>query len=441
MTSTTDEPVVGPYLRTTILTADTSVDVVLPTNQPVAALLPSLLDLVGTHEGSSGHRLFHLDGRPLATSRTLATSGLRDGAQLRLTSVAEAPPDPIVYDLVDAVEEERPAGVWDERSRRWGLPIVAVSLLVAAAVVDGSPSVRSTGAGLGLVGLASLAASFLAAWRERMATAWACFAAAWIILPLATVLNTETRDLIWIVFAVPLLLLDAGMCARQPRSAYAGVIAWIAVVAVGGTVWGLTDDVALAAAVLVVLCGAFLGVAPRLALATAGAFDVDGQLGRGAVLRRRRVATTITAAHLSLLGAVLVVAISGAVAMEVALNQRPDDGWVLGLVATAALAWAARAHHYPLVVERLVIWGAALVGGSAAARIVADRWPVSTSLLVLALVVAAGLVAVVLLRPPTPLLAATVRRWAGRLETAAILAGLPLLVGAFGVYGAMLDTF
>lgn len=441
MSTATDHPVVGPYLRTTILTSARAIDVVLPTTQPVSSLLPALLDLVGPEAGGSSHRLYLLDGRPLRQDLTLAEAGLRDGAQLRLTGAAEAPPDPIVYDLVDAVEEERPRGVWDAASRDWALPLVIGGLLAAAAVVSGSPTLRSTGSGLALVGVVALAASLVAAWRSRTAIAWGSFTVAWVMLPLGTMLNASTRDLVWVGFAVPILLLNLGACARQMPAASAGVMVWLGVLVAGGATWGLTGEVGLAAAVVVVLCGMFLGLAPRIALATTGAFSVDEQLGRGAQLRRSRVASTVTAAHLSLLGAVAVIALSGAAAMAVAVSERPDDGWTLALVGSAAVAWLVRVRHVPLVAERLLLGAGALVGLAAVARVAAERWPAAETALVLGLLAAAAVCTLVLLREPTPLMAATVRRWAGRLETVAVLLGIPLLVGAFGVYSAMLDTF
>ena len=45
------------------------------------------------------------------------------------------------------------------------------------------------------------------------------------------------------------------------------------------------------------------------------------------------------------------------------------------------------------------------------------------------------------LREPAELLAANVRRWAARVETLTIVAVIPLIVGAFGVYSDLLDTF
>ena len=46
MNAPSADTTVGPFLRTTVLTPSKAVDVVLPTDQPVAALLPAMIDLL-----------------------------------------------------------------------------------------------------------------------------------------------------------------------------------------------------------------------------------------------------------------------------------------------------------------------------------------------------------------------------------------------------------
>lgn len=435
----------GPFLRATVLSPDKAVDVVLPTDQPVAALVPGLLDLLDYPAGGHGHHLVGMDGTAVRDAARLGELGMRDGVVLRLITAEESPPDPVVYDLVDGVEQTLPAGVWDERTREWGLALVAASLLATAAVLAGSlawPGPAAAGAALGGVGLLW---SLGAAVARRPAVAWVAFGMAWAALAVAAALavpdGRDGRDGWYLLAGVPVLLLSVGWCAGRVRASLAGIGCWLVLAGAGLLAWAGTQDLTLSAAVVAVVAGALLGLTPRLALASTGAFRVDGALLRGAELRANTVADTVAAAHLSLAAGVVVLAATGGVALYVVAVTGGTDPWLVGLVVSATCAWLVRVRHFPLTVERLALWAAGLCGAGGLLRTVLEQAPAAAGWVVAATAAVAVMVLAVLVRPPSPLRAANGRRWAGRLETLALLVTLPLLVGAFGVYADLLDTF
>ncbi|MGL5911003.1 MAG: EsaB/YukD family protein [Phycicoccus sp.] len=440
-TSRSTDHVAGPFLRATVLTDARGVDVVLPTDEPVAALVPVLLELLDLPDDGTLRHVTTIDGRVLPTAARLGETGLRDGVQLRVVAAFEAPPDPVVYDLVDAVEEERPRGEWDERNRSWGLAAVSAGVVLAAgSLAAGLPGVDGPALLVGL-GLLALAASLAAALRRAGAVAWVAFVAGWVAFAAAVTLAAADGWQAWWAVAVPVLLASIAWCAGMPRAAASGVAAWAALAASAGLTWATTGQAALTAAVVAVVATGVLGLIPRLALATTGAFALDASLGRGHELRRRTVGRAVAAAHVSVLGAVVVTALTGGVALYLTAIADPPDAWSVGIAVSGTAAWTVRTRHFPLVGERLLVAGAAVTGLAGLARLATSEWPIAGGWLVGGILLVAAVPLGAMARPPTPLVAANARRWAGRLETLAVLAGIPLLVGAFGVYADLLDSF
>ncbi|MGL4746107.1 MAG: hypothetical protein ACRCXL_17210, partial [Dermatophilaceae bacterium] len=164
-------------------------------------------------------------------------------------------------------------------------------------------------------------------------------------------------------------------------------------------------------------------------------------LSRGEELRRRTVGRAVASAHVSVLGAVVVTALAGGVALYLTTVTDPPDAWDVGIAVSGSAAWAVRTRHFPLVGERLLVAGAAVAGLTGLVRLTAIEWPATGGWLIAGLLLVAAVPLVAMVRPPTPLVAANARRWATRIETLAVLAGIPLLVGAFGVYADLLDSF
>ncbi|MGL4745008.1 MAG: EsaB/YukD family protein [Dermatophilaceae bacterium] len=444
MSTATTRPdhVAGPFLRATVLTEARGVDVVLPTDEPLAALVPVLLELLDLPDDGTLRHITTLDGRVLPTAARLGDTGLRDGVQLRVVAAFEAPSDPVVYDLVDAVEEERPRGEWDEGNRSWGLAAVGAGLVLAAGVLATGLLEVNGPALLTGVGLLSLAASLAAALRRARAVAWVAFAAGWVAFGAAVALGAAADGWqAWWAVAVPVLLASWAWCVRMPRAAASGVVAWAALAASAGVTWMTTERASLTAAVVAVVATGVLGLLPRLALATTGAFALDAALSRGLELRRRTVGRAVASAHVSVLGAVVVTSLTGGVALYLTAVTDPPDAWSVGLGVAGTVAWTVRTRHFPLAGERLLVAGAAIAGLAGLVRLGASELPTARGWLIAGMLLVAAVPLMAMIRPPSELVAANARRWAARLETAAVLAGIPLLVGAFGVYTDLLDSF
>lgn len=442
MNTPSSETAVGPFLRTTVLTETRAVDVVLPTDQPVAGLVPALVDLLEMPAGGWGHHLIRPDGSALAAESTLEHVGVTDGVQLRLVGADQAPPNPVVYDLVDVVEEDRPRTVWNSTTREVGLSVVAASLLAAAAALSVIIDRLELATALLALGGVALAACVVAKLLDRTAIAWVWFGLAWAALTGGGLLGDHWPAWLTVVLAIPLLLLTIGLCTDRTRAVLTALAAWAVLVATAAVFLWLTDhDRGLTALVVAAVAGLLIGLAPRFALASTGAYGVDSRLGRGEEVRVHSVRSVVADAHFSLVATVLVVALTGGIALYLAARQRPTDIWTVVFVAVATVSWLVRVRHFPLVVERLALWAAALLGlcglaGATALRYPEAGWAV-VALALLATVAVIGLS----LREPAELLAANVRRWAARVETLTIVAVIPLIVGAFGVYSDLLDTF
>ncbi|MEU6072894.1 type VII secretion integral membrane protein EccD [Micromonospora sp. NPDC047074] len=180
----------GGLSRITIVAPRTRMDLALPSDVPLADLLPTLLRYAGEDLADEGVRhggwsLARLGGQPLDGGRTAAQLGIRDGEVLYFNPRSATAPEIVFDDVVDAVAtatNQRP-GAWQVGTTRsfavlfaaaalgagavaalfTGPPhlpgaltalVVAVALVVSAAVLSRAAADSATGSALGVVGLA-----------------------------------------------------------------------------------------------------------------------------------------------------------------------------------------------------------------------------------------------------------------------------------------------
>ncbi|MEV1056101.1 type VII secretion integral membrane protein EccD [Micromonospora chalcea] len=179
----------GGLSRITIVAPRTRMDLALPSDVPLADLLPTLLRYAGEDLADEGVRhggwaLSRLGGQPLDGGRTAAQLGVRDGEVLYFNPRAATAPEIVFDDVVDAVATSttQRAGAWQVGTTRafavllaasalaggavaalfTGPPhlpgaaaafVVAVALLVGAAVLSRAAGDSRTGAVLALVGI------------------------------------------------------------------------------------------------------------------------------------------------------------------------------------------------------------------------------------------------------------------------------------------------
>ncbi|MCM0676772.1 type VII secretion integral membrane protein EccD [Micromonospora phytophila] len=180
----------GGLSRITIVAPRTRMDLALPSDVPLADLLPTLLRYAGEDLADEGVRhggwsLARLGGQPLDGGRTATQLGVRDGEVLYFNPRSATAPEIVFDDVVDAVAtatNQRP-GAWQVGTTRSfavlfaavalgagalaalfvGPPqlpgalaalVVAVALVVGAAVLSRAAADSATGSVLAVVGLA-----------------------------------------------------------------------------------------------------------------------------------------------------------------------------------------------------------------------------------------------------------------------------------------------
>lgn len=181
-----------------------------------------------------------------------------------------------------------------------------------------------------------------------------------------------------------------------------------------------------------------LGLAPRLALAASGMNRLDDDVAHGDRPSVPRARTAFIRAHAGLAAAVILCAVSAALAVH-GLLDGGFNRWTLPLAILLAVLTALRARSMPLAVERAALLASASISSILILLALTDQlpdWILMTVPVVLALLP-------VLLRIITVSAhhRAQLRIYARRLEGLATLALLPLLIGLFGIYSQLTNTF
>ncbi|KUL23250.1 type VII secretion integral membrane protein EccD [Streptomyces regalis] len=440
--------------RVTLVGEGRRVDLVLPSLEPVGVLLPEIMRLLDDRVGArpESRHLVTADGSALAHDASLASTGVPDGAVLRLIRVQDAPSAPVVHDVSDEVADDLDvrAWRWQPAVRRVVAGAATVFWAVAAGVLARAEfALSAVGAGLlAVAGVVALAGVLCGrARRHGLATTLIVTAGAVAVVGAWTCADAYdwSGALRLAGLAVPLAvaLLLAGWFTPLGRGALIGAAT------VGGclVLWevaiGLQDGAGAAAgqaragALLAVASIVVLGVLPRLALTASGLTGLDDRRTGGASVSRYQVATALAATHRGLVIATGVLAASAAAAGVMVLRSVSVWTVLLGVMVMVALALRARA--FPLTAEVVVL----LVAASIVAVRLAVRWLEQTG--------AAGPVAVLALLAVVPLAVLGVepaehvrvrlRRIGDALESVAVIAMLPLVIGVFGVYGRLLGTF
>ncbi|MET8113279.1 type VII secretion integral membrane protein EccD [Streptomyces prasinus] len=442
--------------RVTLVGERRRVDLVLPAREPVGLLLPEVMRLLDDRvEGRPAARhLVTVDGSALDHDSTLETAGVRDGAVLRLVRAEDAPPAPVVHDVTDEVAEDlgHRAWVWGPAARRVTAGGASVGWVVVAALFARArydSSVVAAGL-LAAAGASVVAGAVLGRVRRHgLAATLLCSGGALGVLGVWSLVDglggssAGALRLAGVAVVSVLVLALLGLFTPLGRGGLVGAgtvaltaVGWEVVVAVQSGA-GTAEEQARVGAVLGVVCVVVLGVLPRLALMASGLSGLDDRRAGGISVSRHQVSVALTAAHRGLVLATVTLAGSAAVAAVLAL--RDPSGWTVPLAAVVAVVLALRARAFPLVAEVVVLLAAAAGVAVRLLAVWAERSSAAAPLAVL--VVLAVLPLVVLAVQPAEHVRVRLRRAGDLLESVGIIALLPLLVGVFGVYGRLLDTF
>jgi type VII secretion integral membrane protein EccD len=440
--------------RVTLIGERRRIDLVLPSQEPVGLLLPEVMRLLDDRASArpESRHLVTTEGSALAHDSTLESAGIPDGAVLRLVRLEDAPAAPVVHDVTDEVADELNvrAWRWSPASRRIVSGVATVGWAVLAAALARSefalPVVGSTlvtvaavsalaGALFGRSGQRGLATTLLVTggtvgalgvWTLADAHAW-----------------SGAARLAGVAVALVVTLLLLGWFTALGRGGLVGaatvvgcVLCWEVAVAVQSGA-GTSVEQAHVGAVLSVVSVVALGVLPRLALTASGLSGLDDRRSSGASVSRYQVSTALTATHRGLALATLVLAASAMAAGLLVL--RAPSAWTVLLAVVVTVVLALRARAFPLVTEVVALFGA---GAVVAVRLVGvwQEHSGAVGSLVL-LVTLAVLPLMVLAVQPAEHVRIRLRRFGDVLESVGVIALFPLVIGAFGVYGRLLDTF
>jgi type VII secretion integral membrane protein EccD len=379
----------GGNSRVTLVAPRTRVDLALPSDVPLADMLPTLLryagdDLADDPGAKEGWTLTRLGGVSLDSSRTPAQLDVHDGELLYLRPRGADAPQPVFDDVVDAVATatQQRGGRWrPETTRQFGLALGLVALLGGALAVlfAGPPQAPSGAVGLGM-GAALLLVGVLlsrALGDARTGVAFALVSCVYAGIGGLLVLGAdrtlgELAAPHAVVGATAVLLVvviaAVGVADAVPVFLAAGVCA-VALV-VGTLICLITGaDPAGGAAVVVTIAFAAVPALPMLAYRLArlpvpsvpsGPEDLKRDTESVDGDRALTLADRADGFLAGMLGALAVLGAASAALVAVAGYPGVAMAAVLGVLLMARARWfLGRAHRLPLLIAGAVALGAA----------------------------------------------------------------------------------
>lgn len=429
------------YTRLTIRGTANAADLVLPSDEPLAAMLPDVLTLLDEPTASARPlTLVTVLGEQLNTALSLDEQDVHQGSIVRLVRVDEAPPPPEVADITQLAGES--VGARGDRWRReWAVLAVALACLVIGRLV-GAELLSLTRQPWWLIGGAVVLGAVAIVLARRGGQG-----AGWVVTALASGLLTAPVESF--VAGQP-----AGAATGAWLGASAALVAAVALlgqgnrgVAFGGAcgaglvaLWGALGLLGLTATESAGIVGLVatlgLGLLPGIAMSVSGLTGLDDKLIEGGSIRRPDAADALAATHRGLNWACIAFgAVIGAAGFV--LGSTPD-GWAMGLAGSLAMVAVLRTRVLPLAPQRLACFAAATaivsglaVGGFALA-------PVGTLAALIALAIL--LVGAIGLRLSDQL-RARLARFGNTLEFLAVLVSVPVLLGLLGIYADLLGAF
>ncbi|MCW2795085.1 type VII secretion integral membrane protein EccD [Nocardioides sp.] len=437
-------------VRVTVASGSRRVDLVLPGAVPVAELVPELARSVGMLDAATvygGYRLVTPEGRELATDAGLIMQGVEDGGILTVTAGIDEPPPRIYDDVVEAMTDvvERDLKPWEPANGRrtaLGAAGLLMALGAAALLIQRGTTLPAVAAATVSVGLLASAIVLSRAQREPDAAV----AVAWMSAVYAAVaglmLVTDEPFFGAPVASAGAGALLAGLLAlvglgRGRTLVIPPVVVGAIFLATGLMMRSAGGDPALVlttSLVLVVLAGS---VFPWLALGATGTtveqlYSTADITADPTDIDPRRVGTDARMAHeilLSISATVgLLLVLIAPLAVYLGLS-----GTLLALVA--CLVVMLRTRQYRTGSEVLVGLVSGILGLASVAVSLLWMHPDWRPAASVALAATGAVLLALTLLPSTP----SVRR--GRFgdiaETVSLLALLPLLVVATGVFAAV----
>ncbi|WP_052864010.1 type VII secretion integral membrane protein EccD [Streptomyces niger] len=438
--------------RVTLVGERRRADIVLPSDTPIGQLLPDILQLLDDRAASRPmtRQLITSDGSALPHDATLSSAEVADGAVLRLVRAHSAPPAPVVHDVTDLVADDLDLQAWRWRpaTRRVSAGVATVVFALTAAVLARREfALGSLVAVLAAATLVLLAAGALVArigqGNRGLATALLLAAGGLGVLTAWTAADaydwSGTTRLAAVAGALVVMLLLLGYFSPLGRGGLIGAAATAAIGVVWEAVAAIQDDPVRLGAVMAVFSVILLGLLPRLALMASGLTALDDRRSGGTSVSRHQVGNALAATHRGLALATIVTAASAAAGSWLLTTAATPTVWTVVLPALVALVLLSRARAFPLVAEVVALFAAAAV---LVVRLVTVWMDHAGGAGPLAVLCAAAVLPLLVLavRPPEHV-QVRLRRVADLVESIGVVGLFPLAVGAFGVYGQLLDKF
>ncbi len=437
--------------RVTLVGERRRADIVLPSDTPIGQLLPDILQLLDDRAASRPmtRQLITSDGSALPHDSTLSSAEIADGAVLRLVRAHSAPPAPVVHDVTDLVADDLDLQTWRWRpaARRTSAGVATVAFAVIAALLARREFALDALAGaLVAVTVLLLVVGALVArigqGNRGLATALLLASGGLGILTAWTAADaydwSGTARLAAVAGALVLVLLLLGYFSPLGRGGLIGAVATAAITVVWEAVAAVQDDLSRLGAVMAVFSVVLLGLLPRLALMASGLTALDDRRSGGVSVSRHQVGNALAATHRGLALATTVTAVSAAAAAGCSPRRRHRPCGP----RRCPRSWPScccPGRAFPLVAEVVALVAAAAV---LVVRLVMVWMQHSGGAGPLAVLCAAAVLPLLVLavQPPEHV-QVRLRRMADLVESIGVVGLFPLAVGAFGVYGQLLNKF
>lgn len=442
------------FTRVTIGGTQARAELVLPDDEPLANLLPSILDLLKEPTDASGRSmvLTSVLGEQLDPARTLAEQDVLNGTILRVVRLDEAPPPPEVADVTEllATSGENRWDAW----RPWGRTVIGSLAAAVAGFVLGlsassattwtSPAAYLALIALGVSAVAALIAR-IARWQPSAfvlaAAAAGLSGSAALVGSIAGALQGLNWLLVWAAGAGLITAIVAGVGFKRPGVAAGGVLG-SALVLGWWLLAGMEGNSVLAPAVIAVTGALSLGLVPGIAVAVAGLTGLDDRAMQGEPVPHTRAARSVAGSFDALTSLTLGAAVPTAIAVTALISgttpNQSEHSWVVALAIAVVVVMVSRSRVLPRLPQRVTLWSCALVPAIALLALVGQTSVGAVTVVAIAVILAAT--AIASLRVPEHL-QARVRRLSGVIEMVAVLAMLPLLLAALGVFADLTEAF
>ncbi|MCC3761601.1 type VII secretion integral membrane protein EccD [Glycomyces sp. TRM65418] len=349
----------GQYSTVTVVGPETTRDLALPDDLPVAELLPEMLRHTGgdTDGTAVSWAVSTPEGATFEPSETLRDKTVADGSMLLVHDATAAALPETVEDVRDGVED-----AVDETGIRWEpgtgrlVAVATAGLLVAAAAfspgVDGS--ILLTG------GLVAVLAVLMSWWSTRqhalmthLALIGGCLWAGRVGFVMTDTFAPDGRaarptQLLGALLAALLLVIVARAGARLATSYAVGLGIAVALGAGAWTLWAHAGLAPTRVAVLVVLAALFsFALAPRASMFSAGLFTLDREVRGGEPTTDARLRDRLGRTDSRITGAIWGLTATAAAAG--ALLAAQDAFWAQLMGTGTALALLTRSRIFELV--------------------------------------------------------------------------------------------